>query len=252
MSPSLSTLEILIVDDERIARSRLRRMLGDVPAIRVVGEAVDGIDALGKIESLSPDLVLLDIEMPDLSGLEVVRSLRVPRSPWIVIVTAFDRYAVEAFELEAVDYLLKPVRAGRLLKAIERVRAYKQRPDLKAFSATLQRIGIPFRRIAVRYRHGLKVVPAASIISARVEDKLVYARTTDGDYLTDYSLSELEEGLDSETFLRVHRQWLVNLNHIREMQPLIHGAWQLIMSNGQEVPVSRRYALSLKKRVHLS
>ena len=239
------TLTTLIVDDERNARARLARLLQSAPAVQVVGEAASGAEAIAKIRNLAPQLVLLDVDMPDLNGIEVVRALGTGALPSFIYVTAHEEYAVDAFDVRAVDYLLKPVRLERLQEAIRRA----SEPPRASDAPREQRRSMPFRRIVVRVKDGIRVIPVARLVSASVEDKTVYVETLEGRFSTDYDLAQLEQSLDPSSFVRVHRQHLVGLAHVRELHPLINGAWRLLMNDGREIPVSRSFAPALKNRL---
>jgi DNA-binding LytR/AlgR family response regulator len=235
------TLAALIVDDERPARARLRRLLAQIDGVEVAGEAGGGVEALAKIEELMPSLLLLDIEMPDLGGLDLVRALPHKGRPAVIFVTAFDRYAVEAFDLASTDYLLKPVKLERLQQAISRVS--------DRGSASLP--SLPYRRIVARMpAGGLRVIPVSKLISASVNGRVVYASTTEGTFATNYDLGSLESGLNPEHFLRIHRQHLVSLAAIRELHPLINGTMRVVLGDGTELPVSRAHAAALRERLH--
>jgi DNA-binding LytR/AlgR family response regulator len=238
-------LTTLIVDDERNARTRLARLLQSTPAVQVVGEAASGAEAIARIRNLAPRLVLLDVEMPDLNGIEVVRALGRAPSPSFIFVTAHEEYAVDAFEVRAVDYLLKPVRAERLEEAIRRA----SEPSPAREAPREPRRAMPFRRIVARVKDGIRIIPVTRLIAASVEGKIVYVDTADGRFRTDYDLSQLEQSLDPSGFVRVHRQHIAALAHVRELQPLINGAWRLVMNNGKEIPVSRSFAPALKGRL---
>jgi len=238
-------LTTLIVDDERNARARLARLLQSAPAVQIVGEAASGAEAIARIRSLNPELVLLDIEMPDLNGIEVVRALGTVGVPSFIFITAHEEYAVDAFDLRAVDYLLKPVRIDRLQEAIRRA---TELPHASG-PAREPRRAMPFRRVVARVKDGIRIIPVTRLTSASVEDKTVYVETLDGRFRTDYDLTQLEQSLDPASFVRVHRQHIVGLAHAREIQPLINGAWQVVMNDGREIPVSRSFAPALKGRL---
>jgi len=238
------TLTTLIVDDERNARVRLARLLQSAPAVQVVGEAASGAEAIAKIRSLAPRLVLLDIEMPDLNGIEVVRALGLVVSPSFIFVTAHEEYAVDAFDIRAVDYLLKPVRLERLQEAIRRASEPRPRDERRE-----ARRAMPFRRIVARVKDGIRIIPVSRLMSASVEGKIVYVDTLDGRFRTDYDLTQLEQSLDPSSFVRVHRQHIAGLAHVRELHPVINGAWRLVMNNGGEIPVSRSFAPAVKGRL---
>lgn len=232
-------MRALLVDDEQPARERLRRLLQAHPAIEIVGEAEDGVQALEKIAELHPDLVFLDVQMPGCTGLEVVAALAAPR-PKIVFCTAFDEYAVDAFELHAVDYLLKPVSRARLSKAIERL---IERPAAEADTG-LARAGRAIAGRPARFlaRKGARycVVPRDEVLCFLTDGGLTMLQTADQHYWMEPSLAELEERLDPDSFFRVSRAAIVRLDAVREVVPHGTGQGQVRLTNGLEIEVSRR------------
>jgi two-component system, LytTR family, response regulator len=237
----------LLVDDEQPARERLRRLLHAHPEVEIAGEAEDGVQALERIAELQPDLVFLDVQMPGSTGLEVAAALAAPR-PKIVFCTAFDEYAVDAFELHAVDYLLKPVTRARLAKAIERVlERSREEADAGIGRAGRAIAGQPPRFLA---RKGQRycVVPREDVLCFLTDGGLTMLQTKDQHYWMEPSLAELEERLDPEAYFRVSRAAIVRLDAVREVVP--HGAnqGQVRLTNGLEIEVSRRrYPELLKK-----
>ncbi len=250
-------IRTLLVDDEDLARLALRRALdagsGD---IEIVGEATNGIEAVEMIGELRPDLVLLDIEMPGLNGFEVVRQIAGLKDfPAIVFATAYDEYAVRAFEANAVDYLLKPVQPERLERALNRVRerrnaAAGMRDEAEQHSRVKElakeRVG-PLRRLAARRGKRIVIVPLREVIRVEIEDKLVFAVTATDRLLIEKSISELEELLEPSGFLRISRSELVNLETVKELVPWFSGTWRVKLSNGEERDVSRERARQLKE-----
>ena len=236
-------IRTLLVDDEDLARSALRRALADAADIQIVGEAVVGIEALEKIAELKPDLVLLDIEMPGFSGFEVLQQLADP--PAVVFVTAYDEYAVRAFEANAVDYLLKPLRPERLDRALDRVRRGTQR-RAAAGEVARERTGPP-RRLAARRGKRIVIVPLRDIVRIEIEDKLVFACTATERLLVEKTIGELETHLAPAGFLRINRGELVNLEAVRELIPWFSGTWRVKLSNNEERDVSRERARQLKE-----
>ena len=213
-------IRTIVVEDEPPSRLRLSRMLRRVPDVVVVGEAASGAAAVALIESAEPDLVLLDIHLPDIDGFSVLRQLDEP-FPAIVFVTAYDEHAVAAFEAEAVDYLMKPVRHARLGLALERVRARQSRAvadqGIRRIAAT--RPGAPLlARLPVRDRGRVLIVPIVDITSIVVDHGLVFVTTPEGRFSTKYTnLQEIERTLRIDSFQRVHRQAFVNIEHVREV-----------------------------------
>jgi two-component system LytT family response regulator len=232
-------IRVVLVDDEQAARERLRQMLGPMPGLEIVGEAADGEQAIERIVELRPDLVLLDIQMPGCSGLEVAACLPTPR-PRIVFCTAFDQYAVDAFELHAVDYLLKPVNRVRLARAIERV----CRGDGPEAGGEVQRVLTALRsrntRLLARLGDGYRVVPQQEVVHFFSDAGLTKLCTRDRSYLLDPTLNDLEERLDPALFFRVSRAAIVNLDCVIEVLPLAGGVAEVVLNTGVRLEVSRR------------
>ena len=231
-------IRVLLVDDEPSATERLRHMLGPIPDIEIVGEAGNGEDAIASIVERRPDLVFLDIQMPGCSGLEVVASLPQPR-PKIVFCTAFDQYAVDAFELHAVDYLLKPVNRIRLGHSIERVREAAA-GDTGGMERAMAAVRTATRRLLARCGDRYRVIPLEEAICFSSETRLTELHTRDRKYVVDPTLNELEERLDPAVFFRISRGAIVNLNAIAEVLPMIGGVADVVLSNGTRLEVSRR------------
>jgi two-component system LytT family response regulator len=230
------TLRALIVDDEEPARDRLRRLLAEAGGIDVVGEADEGERAMEQIAALHPDVVFLDIQMPGCSGLEVAASLETPR-PRIVFCTAFEQHAVDAFELNAVDYLLKPVSRARLQKALERVRGGA--PDAEgALDRATQRA--PTHRFLARRGAGFRVVQAQDVLGF-VSDHGITKLLTAGDHCwMQPTLNDLEARLDPQRFFRISRAAIVSLDAVREVTPLAGGYGRVVLTDGTRLEVSRR------------
>ena len=239
MSPPL---RVLIADDELVARKRLTRLLAALPGTSVCGEASDGEAVLEAVRAGGVDVVLLDIHMPGLSGLDAL-ALLPEDGPHVILVTAHADHAVEAFEHGAADYVLKPVEASRLQKALERVRT-RLSPPAEAPARPLDRLPIPTRQ-------GIVLVAPEAISHATLEDELVTVFTVQGDYLTDFSLQELVDRLPAEGFHRVHRRALLNLAHVTRLEPLETGGYLARTGRGHTVEVSRQSARELRRRLGL-
>ncbi|HEY5611131.1 MAG TPA: LytTR family DNA-binding domain-containing protein [Thermoanaerobaculia bacterium] len=241
-------MRVLVVDDEPVARRRLMRMLGRIEGVSVAGEAVDGEDALDKIVSLEPDVVLLDIRMPGLDGLAVARRKGLPP---VIFTTAHAEHAVEAFEAAAVDYLLKPINQERLEQAIDRVRRRNETLDRARLALLLEKLGAvahPPVRLAVRRGDSRWLIDARTISRLRSADKYVVARHEGKELVLDESLGELEERLSPQGFCRIHRGELVNLDHVRAVHRTLRGLF-LELEGGDRVPVSRRRAGEVLERL---
>ena len=237
----------LVVDDEPIARAGLRAMLLAFEWVEVIGEAADGASAVAAIESLQPELVFLDVQMPGLLGTEVLR--RIEKQPLIIFTTAFSEHAVDAFELGAVDYLLKPFGPGRLSAAMERIRAAIGEP---AGVGALERLtgalsSGPITRLFVRTGGSLVPLPVADVSSFEADGDYVIAHTIRTSHTLHLSLNRLEERLDSRRFARVHRAHIVSLDHVRTFKRDSRGNLEAELVNGRRVPVSRSRAQELRR-----
>jgi two-component system LytT family response regulator len=238
-------IRALIVDDEAPARERLRRLLGEIDDVEVAGEAADGEQAMEQVVSLKPTVVFLDIQMPGCTGLEVAASLPSPR-PHIVFCTAFDQYAVDAFELSAVDYLLKPVNRARLAKAIERVRrgGAAEEPLDRAVRAG----DAPVRFLA-RKGASYRVVNSREVLCFVSEDGITHLRAGDQQYWMPPTLNELEARLDPRHFFRISRAAIVNLDAVKELAPTAGGHGEVTLRDGTRLEVSRRRFRELTDRL---
>jgi two-component system LytT family response regulator len=237
----------LVVDDEPIARAGLRAMLLAFEWVEVIGEAADGASAVAAIESLQPELVFLDVQMPGLLGTEVLQ--RIEKQPLIIFTTAFAEHAVTAFELGAVDYLLKPFGPGRLSAAMERIRAAIGEPaGVGALERLTGALGSgPITRLFVRTGGSLVPLLVADVLSFEADGDYVIAHTERASHALHLSLNRLEERLDSARFARVHRAHIVNLDHVRAFKRDERGNLEAELVNRRRVPVSRARAQELRR-----
>ena len=246
------SLRVLIVDDEGPARGRLRQLLSERPDVEIVGEAEDGVEAIERIQELTPDVVFLDIQMPGCSGLEVAASLG-PARPAIIFCTAFDQHAVDAFELNATDYLLKPVTRTRLDAALVRVKPTPAAPapagtdtdadlDVGAGPADDDATALPGSPARFLARRGAryKVVPLAEVVAFSFDDGQTRLHTGTEQRLMQPTLAQLLKRLDPARFFQVSRAAVVHLDAVREAKPHSDGTGQIVLSNGTVVEVSRR------------
>ena len=232
-------MRVLIVDDERPARERLRALLAAFPDLEIVGESEDGEDALHRIGDLHPDLVMLDVQMPGSSGIEVAGSLPAPR-PKIIFCTAYDQYAVDAFELCAVDYLLKPVNRSRLAQAIDRARALSVEESNGNIDRALERPRLRPGRFLARQGDRAMVIPQKEVVYLGSEGGLTKLFTADRHYVMDPTLNDFERRLDPAAFFRISRTALVNLDWIASVATLAGGFGEVTTRNGARLEVSRR------------
>jgi two-component system LytT family response regulator len=254
---SLEPLRVVLVDDEPLARARARRMLGELGGAAVVGEAGSAGEARRVISGTAPDLLLLDVQMPGEDGFALLASLD-PR-PAVVFVTAYDQYAVRAFEENAVDYLLKPFRAQRLAEALARARREMAQPaelsrrleELLAAVGPGGRASAWLDRFTVRLGTRQLIVKASDVLWFGAEDKLVFAATEATKHYVNFTLDELERRLDPTRFVRVHRSAIANLDRAAALRPGFAGTWRLQLDDAArtEVPVSRVRARVLRARL---
>ena len=263
MSQSVTgTISALVVDDEQLAREELSFLLKDFPEIEVLQSATNGLEAVKLIGRLEPDLVFLDVQMPGLDGLGVIAKVRESGAnlPHFVLTTAFDQYAVEAFRLEALDYLLKPVEKERLAETVSRARRIvedkHQAQDKAAASeasatvATVTKSAIQRSKLLVRSNNKNLMVDAQDLIYATIDDGLITVVTAHFEGQSNYrTIEELQSNLDPNLFWRVHRSFLVNINKIKEVIPWFKSSFQLKMDDKKqtEIPVSRMQTRRLRE-----
>jgi two-component system, LytTR family, response regulator LytT len=240
---AVATITAVVVDDEKLARDELCYLLKSFAEIEVVGSGENGFQLFDLIERCDPDLVFLDVQMPALDGLGAIRQLRdegVPL-PHFVLVTAYENYAIEAFRMEAFDYLLKPVERERLAETIQRVqRGFHERS--KPVEPPVSRPGLQRSKILVKSSGRSFIVDAQDIVYATIEDGLITIVTSHMEGESNYrTIEELQSNLDPETFWRVHRSYLVNIHRIKEVIPWFKSSFQIRMDDkkGTEIPVSR-------------
>ena len=255
-------ISALIVDDEQPARDELAYLLRNLSEVEVVGQGKNGVEAVNLIRELSPDVVFLDVQMPGLDGLGVVKKLldRKARLPHVVFATAYDHYAVQAFEVNAIDYLLKPIAKGRLEKAIGKIRR-----ELEGAGPTAQKLDrlvqlvegrpVPQKtKLLIKCAGRLVLVNSEDVIFASIEDGVITVVTRETEGESNFrTIEELQSNLDPNAFWRVHRSFLVNINRIREVVPWFKSSYQLKMDNRKqtEVPVSRAQTRKLRELFNL-
>jgi two-component system LytT family response regulator len=248
-------MRVLVVDDEPLVRERLRALLAAHADVEVVGERGDGPSALQDCRELAPDVVFLDIQMPGLSGLEVAETWRSEGAlPVIVFVTAFDRYAVEAFRLHALDYLTKPIEPGRFAESLARAREYLEPQSRAALDERIRAMLEAHERrqavrphVVVRERERYLLVPTAGIHALEAEGNYVSLHCERATHLLRDSLASVEAKLDPRRFLRTHRSWIVNLDFVKEARTQAGGSWVVVTRGGLSVPVGAQYREGLMK-----
>jgi DNA-binding LytR/AlgR family response regulator len=246
-------INTLIVDDEPIARKLLREELDLIPEVTIVGEAENGKDALQKIGKLKPDLVFLDLQMPVMSGFEVVRNLSGTPLPIVVIVTAFDQHAIQAFETGAIDYLLKPIGEGRLQKSIERAKSLMNRPvEIADQVAKIASVSTPSnvgnsQRVVGRKDGDYILLNLDEVLAFQADRELVWIITAKHRLLATQNLRAIEDRFGAPQFQRVHRNAIVNVNHVRKLSAISSQRWAITLSNSLQLTVSKRQAHKIRE-----
>ncbi|WP_103030254.1 LytR/AlgR family response regulator transcription factor [Salinibacter altiplanensis] len=242
-------IRALIVDDEPLARTGVRQLVEPLDNVTIVGEATDGDEAVRQIKAQEPALVFLDVQMPEMSGLEVVREVGVEAMPLTIFVTAYDQYALEAFEAHALDYLLKPIEEARFQEAMERARQQLRQTEADTLNQQLRGMlreyadeETSIERFTVQSRDRIYFVDAEDVQWIESEGDYVALHDGDDAHLVRKTMKKLEEQLDADRFLRVHRSYIVNVEHIDELRPLDHGTYQLRMASGTPLKTSRGYS----------
>jgi two-component system, LytTR family, response regulator len=242
-------MRAVIVDDEEPARAKLRRWLAEEHDVEIAGEFADGLSAAYSIITMSPDVVFLDVQMPGLSGLQVAAQFEPQDAPLVVFVTAYDAHALAAFDLNAVDYLLKPYDEERFRRALDRVRGRLRMPQTResAVRAARTQTGIS-DRLLVPAGDGLRLIDCAGIHSLEADDNYVHVHTADQVYVLRRTLRDLLQQLGEQRFVRIHKSVAVNIAEIEALSPLFKGDYELRLRSGKVLRLSRRYTAELFRR----
>lgn len=260
----MAIIQTLIVDDEAVAREGLHKLLQQEPDIELVGTCANGREAVEAIQTLQPDLVFMDVQMPEMNGFEALMAVDMEALPVIVFVTAYDQYALRAFDVHAVDYLLKPFTNQRLREALQQARRYLASEtivDLNQQVANLldhlharseQSTSAYVERIPVKNKRRVRFVDVADIDWIEAADNYVNLHVGDQSHLVRSTLSEMEERLDPEQFLRIHRSHIVNVERIREVHPRGSGDCLIVLDDGTGLLSSRTYSGRRKELLRLS
>ena len=256
----MNKIRIVIADDERPARSFLKNILREFEDAEIVGEAEDGAEAVEIIRASKPDLALLDLQMPLASGIEVVKILRKSQMPLVAFVTAYDEYAVQAFELNAVDYLLKPVEKSRLRETLNRAHERLEQTDFRATESANLKAAINvyeesvnktlLERIPVRLRDEILLVPVSEVVSVTADGELLHITNLSGKkYTINFRLKDIAARLDENKFVRLSRGAVVNLEMIAKISPMPGGTYLIKLKNGQEIFSSRVQSKFLREKL---
>ena len=246
-------MRVLIVDDEALARAYLAEQLGGLAEVEIVGQAANGFEAVKLAEELSPDLLLLDVQMPKLSGFEVLELLA-DRAPAVVFVTAHDEFALRAFEVHAVDYLMKPVEPARLIsaleRAVERVRNRTPLPPAQELSAAARPPGRPLERVLIREGGRVHVLPVDKIDFVEAQDDYLSFASGGKRQRKQQTMAEIEAQLDHSRFVRIHRSFLLNVDRLARIEPYAKDSWLAVLQDGTtRLPVSRTGYSRLKELI---
>ena len=242
-------MKAFLVDDEPLARDRLRSLLDHSKSeVEIIGESGQASDAVEQINKLKPDVVFLDIQMPGLDGFDVVSLLEKP-IPYIVFVTAYDQYAIKAFEVHALDYLTKPVRLERLTECVARLKDFSQlklRQSESLEHVLEEQKEKPLHVLTAKKGRGIHILDINDVLYIEADDKLLYAHTSDKKFRIEGTLDLLEQRLSDGRFIRSHRSYLVNVKYISELIPWFSGSYEIKLKNGAQISVSRRRVKEVK------
>lgn len=229
-------IKTIIIDDEPLAAGIVQEFLAEFPQFQVLQVCQDGLQGLKAIQHHQPDLIFLDVQMPKITGFEMLELIDSP--PAVIFTTAFDQYAVKAFDAMAIDYLLKPFSQERFSKAIEKYLAQANEPQLEEREG-LNQLAEKSNRLVVRVKNEIKIIPIHEVTYFEAEDDYISIHTPGGKYLKKMTMKSLEDAMDPGKFARVHRSFMVNLNQITQIEPFERDSYILKMRDGNQVPVSK-------------
>ncbi len=246
------SIRALIVDDEPIARKGIRRFLNAEHGVEIIGECSDGIEAVESIQALKPDLMLLDIQMPELDGFGVIEALQGKHVPVVIFITAFDEFALKAFSVHALDYLLKPLKQEQFHRAIERVRAILQFKQTEEFEKRLNTM-LQYVSSQRKYLERLIIKSQKNIIVVHVRDvdwfeaygDYIRVHCGNKTHLIKNTMNEIEKSLDPEVFVRTHRSTILQMNRVKELRPLSNGDYVITLNDGTKLSLSRTYSANV-------
>ncbi len=238
---------LLIVDDEPLARDRIREMVKDDPEVQVIAEARNGLEALEAVARYEPDIVFLDIQMPDMDGFEVLKNLNAEPLPLIIFVTAYDQYALRAFDVHALDYLMKPFDRERFARALDHAKEQMKRPtdeqrDGKIMALLEEIKGSRYlERFAIKTGEKVLLVRSEEVDSIEAEGNYVRINVAGTSYMLRETINSVESKIDPRTFVRIHRSTIVNINRVKELQAWARGEYRVVLLNGTDYTLSRGY-----------
>jgi len=248
--------KVLIVDDEPLARDRIREMLKGDREVQIIGEARNGREAIEAMTAHAPDIVFLDVQMPDMDGFNVLNSLRAKRMPLIIFVTAYDQHAVRAFDVHAIDYLMKPFDRKRFAKALDHAKDQMKRPpdeaDTRAVKRLLEDLNVGVRyleRFAIKTGEKVLFVRAEEVDSIEADGNYVRLNVDDCSYMLRETINSIESQIDPRTFVRIHRSTIVNMNRVRELQAWARGEYRIVLHSGACHTLSRGYRQHFDKYI---
>lgn len=254
-------MRVFLVDDEPLALKRLTRMLNATGRVEIAGASTDPVEAVGAIQQIRPDVIFLDIQMPEMNGFDVLARLQ--PQPLVVFTTAYDQFALQAFEVNSIDYLLKPIEAPRLeqaLRKLERIQAGNlERPELHALLAQLtaginnKSSSVYLERVPSRVGERIEFIELARVTHFFAQEKLSYAATPNKNYVVDFTIQELERKLDPQQFVRIHRSTIVAIKYVHELYPWFAGRMKLRLKDERrtELDVARDRVRMLKEKLGL-
>ena len=260
-------LRIIIIDDESLARNRIKKLLSHENDIEIVGECKNGLEAVKCIKEKHPDIIFLDVQMPELDGFQVLQEIKSDNIPVIIFVTAYDRYALKAFEVHAVDYLLKPFDDDRFYEALQHAKNSLQSKKDNSLQKKLQLLisdlskdsqgddstnKKTIERIVIKSSGKINFIKIKDIIRIKAAGKYLSILTSEGEHLLRKTMNEIEEELDNQQFMRIHRSTIINIDYIKEMQTYYRGEYVVILSTGEKFPTSSAYKNNIENLLEVS